>query len=489
MAENKRVAVLIAVITALRLLVIGQTGPTFEEAYYWNYSQHPMLSYFDHPPMVAWSIGLFTKLGGDTSFWVRLPAVLFALGASLIAYRIASRIFSPRVGLATVFLMALVPAFALYSVVTLPDAPLMFFWALGTLAAWEMWERDDPKWWLAVGVATGLAMLSKYPGAVVPLAPILFFAAQKRWNLLLTPYLPVAALLSLVIFSPVFIWNAQHGWVSFLYQGAGRYHEAATISDRLGSWLFQLGMWGPVGFFVLLAALRWGWRRRDEAGVMFLVCTSFPFLGLMAMLSLKRLVQLNWPLPGYFGGVILVAAMLVTELEGEHKKRFRALTLAFLATSGLIACIPYFGAILPISALNHADTVNGWKPMADKAMELKAEMLHPDRTFFAGSGYEVASEIAFHTRRPEITLANDIFGQLAKSYGFWESAPDYLGWDAVVVGSKRHQVSEDQLQRVFDHVDPPIELTVERGGRPLRSYKLYRAFGYRGPMPDPTSDK
>jgi dolichol-phosphate mannosyltransferase len=27
-----------------------------QEAYYWNYAVHPALSYFDHPPMVAWVI-------------------------------------------------------------------------------------------------------------------------------------------------------------------------------------------------------------------------------------------------------------------------------------------------------------------------------------------------------------------------------------------------------------------------------------------------
>ena len=39
------------------------TLPLFaQEAYYWCYAQHPALSYFDHPPMVAWMIWLGTQL-------------------------------------------------------------------------------------------------------------------------------------------------------------------------------------------------------------------------------------------------------------------------------------------------------------------------------------------------------------------------------------------------------------------------------------------
>ena len=38
--------------------------PVFsQEAYYWTYAQHPDLSYFDHPPMVAWLIWLGTLIG------------------------------------------------------------------------------------------------------------------------------------------------------------------------------------------------------------------------------------------------------------------------------------------------------------------------------------------------------------------------------------------------------------------------------------------
>src|SRR5215213_10135897 len=35
---------------------------SFDEAYYWLWSQHLQLSYYDHPPLVAWAIRLSTSL-------------------------------------------------------------------------------------------------------------------------------------------------------------------------------------------------------------------------------------------------------------------------------------------------------------------------------------------------------------------------------------------------------------------------------------------
>src|SRR5262249_27935614 len=44
-----------------------------DEAYYWVWSRHLALSYFDHPPMVAYLIRASTAILGDTELAVRLP--------------------------------------------------------------------------------------------------------------------------------------------------------------------------------------------------------------------------------------------------------------------------------------------------------------------------------------------------------------------------------------------------------------------------------
>ncbi len=51
-------AALIGGFPLLRLLLAVTTPLLPQEAYYWSWSLHPALSYFDHPPLVSWGIGL-----------------------------------------------------------------------------------------------------------------------------------------------------------------------------------------------------------------------------------------------------------------------------------------------------------------------------------------------------------------------------------------------------------------------------------------------
>src|SRR5271154_5667220 len=70
----------------LRLLTIAFVPLMPEEAYYWMYSQHPSLSYFDHPPMVAWVIAAGTWLFNDTETGVRICGNLMATAAIGLMY-------------------------------------------------------------------------------------------------------------------------------------------------------------------------------------------------------------------------------------------------------------------------------------------------------------------------------------------------------------------------------------------------------------------
>ena len=79
-----------------RLVYAGMINLTPQEAYYWVWSLHPDLSYFDHPPMVAYSIRLFTIFWGDTIYGIRLPAILYGAGTTMILSLLAAKFFGPQ---------------------------------------------------------------------------------------------------------------------------------------------------------------------------------------------------------------------------------------------------------------------------------------------------------------------------------------------------------------------------------------------------------
>ena len=58
-------------------LVLAALLPPFDDRlYYWCWSRDLQLSYYDHPPMVAYMIRASTELFGNGIFAIRLPAVL-----------------------------------------------------------------------------------------------------------------------------------------------------------------------------------------------------------------------------------------------------------------------------------------------------------------------------------------------------------------------------------------------------------------------------
>ena len=55
----------IVAMTAMRLVYAHALDLRTDEAYYWTWSKENVLSFLDHPPMVAWFIRFGTAVLGD----------------------------------------------------------------------------------------------------------------------------------------------------------------------------------------------------------------------------------------------------------------------------------------------------------------------------------------------------------------------------------------------------------------------------------------
>src|ERR1700737_511113 len=86
------VAVLIAALTALRMIYASQIDLRTDEAYYWTWSKENVLSFLDHPPMIAWFIRFGTAIFGDTNFGVRFAGILAMLVTQLLLADIVRRV-------------------------------------------------------------------------------------------------------------------------------------------------------------------------------------------------------------------------------------------------------------------------------------------------------------------------------------------------------------------------------------------------------------
>ena len=122
----------------------------------------PDWSYFDHPPMVAYLLWLFTTLFGKSVIVIKLASFITSLG-SIIAFYFFSRQFLPQArSLSITLLIGVSLMFSILSMNATPDVPLILFWILSLLSLQKAVFKGDFKYWVLSGLMMGLARITSY---------------------------------------------------------------------------------------------------------------------------------------------------------------------------------------------------------------------------------------------------------------------------------------------------------------------------------------
>jgi 4-amino-4-deoxy-L-arabinose transferase-like glycosyltransferase len=298
----RNTALAILALVALRLAAAAWTPLTFDEAYYWMWSKHLAGGYYDHPPGVALVIRLGTMIAGDTELGVRLVSILLALPMSWAVYRTASILFGVRLAATAAILLNVTLMAAVGTLIVTPDSPLLVAASFVLFFLAKVLETGRGAWWLAVGAAVGAALLSKYTSLFFGPAILIWLVAVpklRRW--LISPWPYLGGLVSLLIFSPVILWNADHQWVSFIKQ-IGR----ARIEDFRPAFIGELiptqvafatplvFILGAMGLYALLA------RKAGAPAARALISATFwTIVVYFIWHSLHARVEANWFAPVY----------------------------------------------------------------------------------------------------------------------------------------------------------------------------------------------
>jgi 4-amino-4-deoxy-L-arabinose transferase-like glycosyltransferase len=299
---------LIAALIVLRGVMAALLPLSADEAYYWLWSGHLSLGYYDHPPAIAWLIRAGTMLFGDTPFGVRFAGVILSLPASWFVWKAAALFLKDddRAALATL-LFNLTLMISVELLAATPDMPSVVASAAFVYFLAKVQQSGDGRWWLAAGVAAGLGLLSKYSALFLGLGTLLWLLVdgrQRKWLATVWPYL--GAVLSLAIVAPHLIWQAQHNWMTFAFQ-FGRVGSGQVTLKYLGEFLgAQLGLATPLIFLLMVIGLWRATRRGDDK----LVLAVLVWTGVAYFLqhSLHDRVQGNWPCFLFPALTILAAA-------------------------------------------------------------------------------------------------------------------------------------------------------------------------------------
>ncbi len=490
----------------LRFFYLGTADLLSQEAYYWNYAQHLGIGYLDHPPMVAWVIWLGTVLLGDTEIAVRSGAFLAWLVTAFFCFRLTRDLFDPAVAFRTLLFLAILPFFFGIGLVMTPDAPLVACWA-GMLYFLEraLLGGRHSAWWGA-GICAGLGMLSKYTIALLGPAVLLFLLADResrRWFLRPGPY--GATLLALLLFTPVIIWNVEHQWASFAFQGSRRFSESLdfTLPALIGSIFLLLT---PTGVLAAYLAMRSKpatgdgpkgadfifQRRRRLFAIVF---TLLPFL-FFAAISIFRNTKLNWTGPVWLAVLPFMAWQMAPHKALRPSRLLNFLQRAWLPT--IVATLLFFGGflhywVLGIPGLSYPKTADfslliGWKDFTKKIEQIReqVETSTGRKPFVVGMDKcYLTSQITFHgsknsskEKKKEIlwyTAGRHLVGMDSLMYRFWfseEEIKKLLQEDSILILVTRelHELKDGRIPASGWTVGEVRELLVEKKGLIIGRY-------------------
>lgn len=498
---------IVAYLILLRLVYLGVPELLFEEAYYWNYAKHLDIGYLDHPPMVGWLIWLFTEWLGDNEFAVRFGA--FACWAVTAFYSIA---LTRRIhqGLArTMLLVAVLPSFFAVGFFMTPDAPLTACWAAALFYLYQALIEERRGAWLGAGIAIGLGMLSKYTIALLGPAVLLFVLWDRRsWKWLVRPEPYLAVVLAVLLFLPVLAWNAEHQWISFLYQSRDRMAEKFEFSFHA----FLLGIvliLTPAGFLAVVAALV---RRKslivpdvgeaDRAARTFrllALLTLFPVL-LFTALSLYKEIRFYWTVPAWLGLVPYIALVMEANAAPGARgllpwiRRTWPPVVVFLAIF-YGAALHWLGPGIPGVPYPQNSYLLGWEEFGGKVEGLvrRLEAETGEEILVVGMDRNrVASGLAFYRTRAAAGFAEagtgspayrtsswHLFGEKSLMYEFWFPRDEQKYRTMLLVSKSRGNLTGDNVRARVRRVGEVREIAFRKNGKPAGRYYYVLVEGYR----------
>lgn len=488
---------LFAAFSLVRALLAPTFGLMPQSTYYFTYAEHPALSYYDHPPMIGWLLWLGAALFGKSALAVRGTVFVTTFATQLALYVLGRRLLGKEAaGRALVFFTASGVALLL-SFIAVPDVPLLLCWTLALLALERALfpieteadgERGRGGWlpWIAAGLAMGLAFLSKYTGVFLQGGLVLFLLASPAHRPLLRTARPwVALAVAQVVSLPVWIWNLRHDFASFAFQFGGRAAESRfDPDDSLGFLASQMAVLLPVGFglfvWVLgsrtLRALRRPLRATDAVAEreLFLLAFAVPLFATCLALSTFTWVKVNWPMPAYVSGLLLVAA--------AAGRRATAWQVGLGAALLVVAAIELVAYPVPVHS---NDTWWGWRELAAEVEEMAER--HPDRFFFSGDNYKTTAELRFYTEAPVYGM--NVIGWNALQYDYiGEDLSQLTGRDAFLLLAEEDLRPSERTERYvartrhyFESVEEVEPIELRHRGEVVRMWRVFVCEIYRGP--------
>jgi hypothetical protein len=501
---KKKVIVLVLLLSLLRLVTASIVDLGNDESYYWLYSQELKWNYFDHPPLVAIWIRIFTGnlLLQDHELFLRLGSISGCAISTWFMYKCVSTLYDERSGwFAAVLYNASFYAGITSGLFIMPDTPQMVFWT------WSLWmlakiHTDDSRWvnWIVLGIVSGLCIMSKVHGIFIWSGIVAYsFFVKRQW--LVNPRIYLSAAIALLIASPILIWNIENNFVTYHFHVKRVLPSAFTLSwaNFLREFLGQViinNIFNVSIIFIAVVAFRFK-RLKHRNSLALYNFIGLPLCFSVLLISLYRHTFPHWSGPAYIT-LIPVAAVYLSE---KNKIKFPPVLkyslglyiLFVIVCTAEIKCYPGNFGNKTKHDMGKGDItldMNGWSDAGKRFGEIyKNEILKgnavPSSPVVCYNWW--GSHIEYYFCRP-LRIPMIGLGTLDDLHQYaWlnkeRSAQVNFNTAYCIVPTDENYNVYEQYRDYYSSVESIAVIEIIRSKTPTHNFHVYRLKGWKNKMP------
>ena len=438
-----------------------------DEAQYYDWSKDLAFGYYSKPPMIALMIKISCLIFGDHEAGVRLFSPILHLLTSINIYFIARKLYNEKIGCYSSIIYLTFPAITLSSALITTDPILLFFWSITSL--FFIYEL-----WIWAGIAFGLGLLTKYNMVIfIPSAMIYLYYKHKNFipkavgelDLILSgertectkkymstrihdkiknqffkcegyiwlknPSIYLSVLIGLLIYSPNFIWNLNHGFVSYLHTKEISQIEKYSVSftKMIEFLLAQIAIIGPVMSLIVIRSFR-NIKSHKLVSSLFL-----PIFLFTLFLSFISNAYGNWAAPAYVFLSIFIAS---------SKRFLNFAIISNILISILLYCYPLYEDKLPIDPYKR---IRGWSDLGKQVSMISS--LHPDALIISDDR-KIIAELIYYTKSKDKIRKYNPTRNIRDHYDMTISV-DHIAKEAILVFKKPTSELFSHCQERYAH--------------------------------------
>src|SRR6056300_1463787 len=290
-------AILLLIVFKITAVYFTEFSLYGDEAQYWLWSQTLDLGYFSKPPLLAWFLGGYSILFGDSFVSLKIFPIVIYFFISYAIYKLCLNLsFDKKKAKLCALSFLIIPAASLSSFLISTDLLLLLFWAISMALLIKVIKTNLTINFFLLGLVLGLGFLAKYAAIYffLSLLLLLFFDRTSLKSFKNNPLGVVVFLLSfVVVLLPNILWNFTNGWITLSHtsDNANLQNLKLNLYEPIKFLGSQVLMVGLILFIFFIKNFRLDYENK------FLLIFSLPIILIVLVESFLVRANANWAAP------------------------------------------------------------------------------------------------------------------------------------------------------------------------------------------------